>query len=64
MARNYLEVYPYDKWASSAVPDFQENEEFMPSVIEVKDGKTTRPNLLTEADLVGLMDRNGIGQLS
>jgi DNA topoisomerase-3 len=63
MARNYLEVYPYDKWASSSVPDFQENEQFMPSVLEVKDGKTTRPNLLTEADLVGLMDRNGIGQL-
>lgn len=63
MARNYLEVYPYDKWASSAVPDFQENEQFMPSVLEVKDGKTTRPNLLTEADLVGLMDRNGIGKL-
>lgn len=62
MARNYLEVYPYDKWASSAVPDFQENEQFMPSVLEVKDGKTTRPNLLTEADLVGLMDRNGIGK--
>jgi len=62
MQRNYLEVYPYDKWASSAVPDFQQDEQFMPSVLEVRDGKTSRPNLLTEADLVGLMDKNGIGK--
>ena len=62
--RNYLEVYPYDKWASSAVPDFQDDEQFMPSVLEVRSGSTTRPNLLTEADLVGLMDKNGIGKLA
>ncbi|ORY31011.1 DNA topoisomerase [Naematelia encephala] len=61
LSRNYLEVYPYDKWASSAVPDFQEDEEFMPTVCELREGTTTRPNLLTEADLVGLMDKNGIG---
>jgi hypothetical protein len=36
----------------------------MPSVLEVRDGKTSRPNLLTEADLVGLMDKNGIGKLA
>ena len=34
----------------------------MPSVCELKEGLTTRPALLTEADLVGLMDKNGIGQ--
>ena len=33
----------------------------MPSVCELKEGTTTAPNLLTEADLVGLMDKNGIG---
>ncbi|WVF69806.1 hypothetical protein IAT40_004585 [Kwoniella sp. CBS 6097] len=59
--RNYLEVYPYDKWANSALPNFQEGETFVPSVIELRDGSTSRPNLLTEADLVGLMDKNGIG---
>ncbi|WWC86943.1 uncharacterized protein L201_001823 [Kwoniella dendrophila CBS 6074] len=59
--RNYLEVYPYDKWSDSALPDFQDGETFMPSVIELKEGSTSRPNLLTEADLVGLMDKNGIG---
>nr|XP_019008510.1 DNA topoisomerase III [Kwoniella pini CBS 10737]OCF47291.1 DNA topoisomerase III [Kwoniella pini CBS 10737] len=59
--RNYLEVYPYDKWSDSAVPDFQEGEMFTPTIIELKEGSTSKPNLLTEADLVGLMDRNGIG---
>jgi len=62
MRRNYLEVYPYDKWSDSFLPDFQEGEQFIPSICELKDGKTTAPNLLTEADLVGLMDKNGIGE--
>lgn len=36
----------------------------MPDVCELKEGQTSRPNLLTEADLVGLMDKNGIGEIS
>lgn len=64
LRRNYLEVYPYDKWNANALPDFQEGEQFMPDVCELKEGQTSRPNLLTEADLVGLMDKNGIGELS
>ncbi|KAK8847387.1 hypothetical protein IAR55_005245 [Kwoniella newhampshirensis] len=59
--RNYLEVYPYDKWSSNALPDFQVGETFIPDVVDLKEGSTSRPNLLTEADLVGLMDKNGIG---
>jgi DNA topoisomerase-3 len=43
------------------LPEFREGEEFMPSVCEVREGETTRPALLTEADLVNLMDKNGIG---
>lgn len=61
LQRNYLEVYPYDKWTSNPLPDFEEGEEFMPTACELKEGTTTSPNLLTEADLVGLMDKNGIG---
>jgi DNA topoisomerase-3 len=33
----------------------------MPSICELREGATTAPSLLTEADLVGLMDKNGIG---
>lgn len=61
LSRNYLDVYPYDTWGDRSIPDFQEGQEFMPSVVELRDGQTTCPNLLTEADLVGLMDKNGIG---
>ncbi|KAG9125830.1 DNA topoisomerase, partial [Ceratobasidium sp. 392] len=61
LERNYLEVYKYDKWTGKHLPDFEEGQEFMPSVCELRDGETTSPALLTEADLVTLMDKNGIG---
>ncbi|KAI0032905.1 DNA topoisomerase [Vararia minispora EC-137] len=61
LERNYLDVYPYDKWTGKELPDFEEGETFVPSLRELRDGQTSRPNLLTEADLVGLMDKNGIG---
>lgn len=61
LQRNYLEVFPYDNWNSHELPAFEEGQEFMPSVCELREGETTRPTLLTEADLVGLMDKNGIG---
>ena len=55
--RNYLEVFPYDKWSDKELPQFEEGEEFMPSICELRDGQTTRPNLLTEADLVKTVGR-------
>lgn len=61
LERNYLDVYPYDKWSDNELPNFVEGEEYEPSEIELRDGQTTKPNLLTEADLVSLMDKNGIG---
>ena len=61
LEKNYLDVYVYDKWSNSVMPNFQEGETFQPSVCELRDGKTTPPTLLTEADLVTLMDKNGIG---
>lgn len=61
LERNYLEVYKYDKWTGKHLPDFEQGQEFMPSVCELRDGETSSPSLLTEADLVTLMDKNGIG---
>jgi DNA topoisomerase IA len=61
LQRNYLEVYPYDKWSAKEIPNFQEGAQFVPTVCEIKDGQTSSPSLLTEADLVTLMDKNGIG---
>ncbi|KAI0786764.1 DNA topoisomerase [Abortiporus biennis] len=61
LERNYLEVFPYDKWADKEIPHFNQGQQFTPTVCELREGQTTRPNLLTEADLVTLMDKNGIG---
>jgi len=61
LERNYLDVYPYDKWSDKELPDFEEGATFVPSVCELRDGTTSKPSLLTEADLVGIMDKNGIG---
>lgn len=63
LARHYLDVYPYDKWMGNVLPHFEEGEEFRPSACVLKEGRTTCPSLLTEADLVALMDKNGIGGL-
>ncbi|TIC69335.1 prokaryotic type I DNA topoisomerase [Wallemia mellicola] len=61
LEKNYLNVFPYDKWSSHTIPNFTVGQVFTPSVCELREGKTTPPNLLTEADLVSLMDKHGIG---
>ncbi|KAG2418694.1 DNA topoisomerase III [Aspergillus terreus] len=62
LERNYLDVYVYDKWESSQkLPPFQMGETFEPTEAKIFDGKTTPPNYLTEPELIGLMDANGIG---
>lgn len=62
LEKNYLEVYVYDKWESSQqLPDFRMGEVFEPTEAKIFDGKTTAPNYLTEPELIGLMDANGIG---
>ncbi|XP_023234513.1 DNA topoisomerase 3-alpha-like [Centruroides sculpturatus] len=61
IAKNYLEVYPYDKWNSKIIPEYALGETFQPSSIEMVDGETSPPPLLTEADLIALMEKHGIG---
>ena len=62
LARNYLEVYPYEKWTSTAeLPTFEVGEGFEPSEANLTEGKTSKPGFLTEPELIGLMDANGIG---
>lgn len=31
LQRNYLEVYPYEKWSSKEIPVYNEQERFLPS---------------------------------
>ncbi|PGH15095.1 hypothetical protein AJ79_02621 [Helicocarpus griseus UAMH5409] len=62
LERNYLDVYVYDKWESSQeIPPFTLNEVFEPTEAKITDGKTVAPGYLTEPELIGLMDANGIG---
>jgi DNA topoisomerase-3 len=62
LERNYLNVYPYENWHSSEMlPKFTMGERFEPGEAMMHEGKTSPPNYLTEADLIALMDANGIG---
>lgn len=62
LERNFLDVYPYEKWTGTAeLPKFTLGERFEPTEAMITDGKTTPPGYLTEADLIALMDANGIG---
>lgn len=61
IALNYLEVYPYEKWNAKEIHRYQQGQTFNPTSIDMTQGQTTAPNLLTEADLIALMDKHGIG---
>ncbi|XP_059509987.1 DNA topoisomerase 3-alpha isoform X2 [Stegostoma tigrinum] len=61
IARNYLEVYPYEKWNTKVIPVYERGKKFQPTTIEMVDGETSPPQLLTEADLIALMEKHGIG---
>ncbi|KAL6713422.1 DNA topoisomerase [Lecanora helva] len=62
LERNYLDVYPYEKWTSSQpLPQFNLHEAFEPTEANITEGQTTAPGYLTEPELISLMDANGIG---
>uniref|UniRef100_A0A7N5KJB3 DNA topoisomerase n=1 Tax=Ailuropoda melanoleuca TaxID=9646 RepID=A0A7N5KJB3_AILME len=61
LARNYLDVYPYDHWSDKTLPVYERGACFQPSTVAMVDGETSPPQLLTEADLIALMEKHGIG---
>ena len=62
LERNYLDVFIYESWNNSAeLPKLTVGERFEPTEAMMTEGKTSPPGYLTEADLIALMDANGIG---
>ena len=59
--RNYLDIYPWDKWANNTIPTFNVGQDVEPASLELVQSSTTAAGLLTEADLIAMMDREGIG---
>ena len=59
--RNYLEVYTYERWGTHELPNFVVGEVLVPTDLNMNESHTTAPNFLTEADLIDLMDKHGIG---
>lgn len=58
---NWLEVFPYEKWTDKNIPAFKLHERFIPTSLTMHEGTTTAPSLLSEAELIALMDEKGIG---
>ncbi|XP_032669264.1 DNA topoisomerase 3-alpha isoform X2 [Odontomachus brunneus] len=61
VAKNYLDVYVYEKWNNKQIHSYQQRQVFRPTSIDMVEEKTSPPNLLTEAELIALMDKHGIG---
>lgn len=61
LEKNWLEVYPWEKWNGHDIPEFQEGDVFKNPIIRKMEGKTSPPTLLTEPDLIALLYENGIG---
>ena len=54
-------MYIYEKWNAKEIHNYQIGQTFEPTELEIKEGTTTAPPMLTEAELIALMDKHGIG---
>lgn len=61
LERNYLDVYIYDRWSGKEIHNYEVGSSFVPTKLDIEKGQTSPPSLLTEADLIALMEKHGIG---
>lgn len=62
LQRNFLEIYPWMKWETTKqLPHLELSQTVSLCNTEMKSGKTSPPNHMTESELILLMDANGIG---
>eukprot|EP00548_Thalassiothrix_antarctica_P008807 CAMPEP_0194152402 /NCGR_PEP_ID=MMETSP0152-20130528/52128_1 /TAXON_ID=1049557 /ORGANISM="Thalassiothrix antarctica, Strain L6-D1" /LENGTH=782 /DNA_ID=CAMNT_0038856867 /DNA_START=182 /DNA_END=2531 /DNA_ORIENTATION=+ len=64
LERNWLEIYsPYERWSTGQgqLPHLEVGSRIIPTSLLLQEGRTAPPQLLSEAELIALMDRNGIG---
>lgn len=54
---NYLEVYVYDKWTDKNIPVFTQGEKIMPTSLMMHEGTTSPPSLMSEPELIEIMDK-------
>lgn len=61
LEKNYLEVYIYEKWNAKEINNYIVGQTFTPTLLDIVESSTAPPKLLTEADLIALMEKHGIG---
>jgi DNA topoisomerase-3 len=60
--KNWLEVYPFAKWVSSAMlPMVRVGDRLAVAEFEITSGQTEAPHAISEPELLSLMDKEGIG---
>ncbi|CAC9551031.1 DNA topoisomerase III [Leishmania donovani] len=61
LQRGWLDIFPYERWNNTCIPNYQIGDTFQPTAVPLKKGCTSAPPHLTETHLISLMDSNGIG---
>ncbi|CBZ26172.1 putative DNA topoisomerase III [Leishmania mexicana MHOM/GT/2001/U1103] len=61
LQRGWLDIFPYERWNNTCIPNYQIGDMFQPTAVPLKKGCTSAPPHLTETHLISLMDSNGIG---
>ena len=64
LERNWLEIYhPWEKWSTGQgeLPKARVGTRITPTSLMMRDGATAPPSLISEVELISVMDKNGIG---